>query len=514
MFCHNCGRKLPNQAHFCPSCGTVVPEDACTEQTVPAPQSAPPPPSKAGLFKNKSKAPKAKKPPKSGKKLLRFAAAAAAAVAVIALVWWLLSRPPVISIPDPAHFFGISAQEEEGYHLIAHEFTFNSNTDQQARDKADAYVELLDSSKYPYVLKDSYESTVLSWTNYIYELDYTGSDKVKSKDAPCDVRIRYEPGNSTNNGVPALYIWFYDHYKYEFTPAETYAAPASSPEAPAPEESTAPSAPADVSQAPAQTEPAAAPSAPAEPVLAPSAPATVTVQKAPTDLPDPGPFLGGLNRNEDQDSYGGHLVSYKFDLDEGRDPAEEYRQLLERWGNLELDWVGEPFSWEGRTYTSYFYKYVGEGDVTAIEVIDDISDVQLSISYYADRGYILLTLYYAPEMNVIDSGEKASSFPEDFVGSSSGTSSGGSSSSGSSFSSTSSSRNNSSPKTDCYKCRGDGDITCSRCNGAGGKEKRESVPNYSGSLSGPKYATTWETCSKCRGTGEMTCTACNGSGTN
>lgn len=92
--------------------------------------------------------------------------------------------------------------------------------------------------------------------------------------------------------------------------------------------------------------------------------------------------------------------------------------------------------------------------------------------------------------------------------------SGGSSGSSSSSSSSNSSGSSSSGKSErkCYKCSGDGDITCTNCNGRGGKEVRESVPNYSGSTSGPKYSTTWENCYKCHGSGEITCTNCGGDG--
>lgn len=97
---------------------------------------------------------------------------------------------------------------------------------------------------------------------------------------------------------------------------------------------------------------------------------------------------------------------------------------------------------------------------------------------------------------------------------SSGSSSTGSSSSsstgGSSSGSSSSSRQPSTPEIKCYKCHGDGDVTCSNCNGRGYKIKYVSSPNYSGHSSTSRESK--ETCYKCHGSGEITCSTCGGDG--
>lgn len=100
--------------------------------------------------------------------------------------------------------------------------------------------------------------------------------------------------------------------------------------------------------------------------------------------------------------------------------------------------------------------------------------------------------------------------------SSSSGSSGSSSASGSSSSSGSSSWSSSSSSSQrvrtkrCTKCGGDGKVSCSRCNGSGGKYVYVSSPNYSG-----RSKTTsrkWESCSKCRGGQTQSCSTCGGDG--
>ena len=90
---------------------------------------------------------------------------------------------------------------------------------------------------------------------------------------------------------------------------------------------------------------------------------------------------------------------------------------------------------------------------------------------------------------------------------------GSSSGSGSSSSSWSSSHSSSSGiKTRCYKCHGDGKISCTNCDGRGYKTKYVSSPNYSGHSRTSQEVR--ESCFKCSGGGRITCTNCGGSGYN
>lgn len=89
---------------------------------------------------------------------------------------------------------------------------------------------------------------------------------------------------------------------------------------------------------------------------------------------------------------------------------------------------------------------------------------------------------------------------------------GGSSGSGGYVSSIGGSSSNSGTKTRCYKCHGDGRISCTNCDGRGYKTKYVSVPNYSGSSKTSEEVR--ENCFKCSGGGRISCTNCGGSGYN
>ncbi len=65
----------------------------------------------------------------------------------------------------------------------------------------------------------------------------------------------------------------------------------------------------------------------------------------------------------------------------------------------------------------------------------------------------------------------------------------------------------------CIRCSGRGTVTCSACDGRGGREEYSHVPNYSGSTRGSSTARTWHNCSKCGGSGSMYCPDCGGRGT-
>ena len=62
----------------------------------------------------------------------------------------------------------------------------------------------------------------------------------------------------------------------------------------------------------------------------------------------------------------------------------------------------------------------------------------------------------------------------------------------------------------CYKCGGDGKITCTQCNGKGYQVTYVSSPNYTGKQKTSKESRS--TCLKCHGAKEITCTRCNGEG--
>ncbi len=60
------------------------------------------------------------------------------------------------------------------------------------------------------------------------------------------------------------------------------------------------------------------------------------------------------------------------------------------------------------------------------------------------------------------------------------------------------------PRSHCSKCHGSGKITCSRCDGKGGKYIYDNSTRSTGR--------TWQYCSKCGGDGKVECTTCGGDG--
>lgn len=231
--------------------------------------------------------------------------------------------------------------------------------------------------------------------------------------------------------------------------------------------------PSSTGDAPAADSPASSPKA-----EAPAADGAV--------LPDPGIFLGGLSRDEDTASSGGHLVSYSFDID-GKEAVQEYLKLLKS-GSYHLEQQpSDPtwnFSYEGTDYTQYVFDYTGSEDVDSVTELDAAGAVILLVNYYNGQGRIGLSLTYSDGFTLVDPGERASDPPRDLNGS--GGSSGGSSASSGSKGSV----------KDCAICKGTGD--CSVCGGDGYL--------YS-SASGKEDRNCW----KCHNH-DGKCTTCNGTG--
>ena len=61
-------------------------------------------------------------------------------------------------------------------------------------------------------------------------------------------------------------------------------------------------------------------------------------------------------------------------------------------------------------------------------------------------------------------------------------------------------------QTPCIKCHGNREVTCTQCNGSGGKWI------YVNSAIGGNSGRHWENCFKCKGSGKITCPRCHGTG--
>lgn len=150
-------------------------------------------------------------------------------------------------------------------------------------------------------------------------------------------------------------------------------------------------------------------------------------------------------------------------------------------------------------------------------------DCHIALQHQVNSKYI--NLYFSNDFQLADLGARSADEPKEiaatvktgnYTASSSSSSSSSKSSSFSPSSSKSISSSSSSSKKEtvrtkrCTKCGGDGEVSCSNCNGKGYKTKTVSSPNYSGK--GKTSKTVKENCYRCHGSGDVDCSKCGGDG--
>ena len=216
---------------------------------------------------------------------------------------------------------------------------------------------------------------------------------------------------------------------------------------------------------------------------------SVTYDANSTYLPSPDAWFDGqLARDEDTDAYGGHLVSYKMDL-EDLPAVEAYVKLLaeDRRFQLEMaDSSEEDFTEHaGQKYYSSYFRYTGSASTGTVDYNERVPDCAVAVAYSEDfdQGTCSMTVCYASEFTLVDDGDRCgldvtdrlggsasssggSSFRSD-GGSSSGSGGGSSSGGGSTSSGPSSSGGHWEWRTvekDCPSCVGG---RCPVCNGTG-----------------------------------------------
>ncbi len=134
-------------------------------------------------------------------------------------------------------------------------------------------------------------------------------------------------------------------------------------------------------------------------------------------LPDIGEFLR-CGRGEDmayRDS--GHLISYSFSIDDGRECIDEVIELLQNeCYQLSLYNIEDSnyISTSAMLFSFYFFSY--NGDNGAIEEVEDGYDVRVLVGYYYGQGRIGLTIYYDSDFEVIDPIVRAENKPTDYSG--------------------------------------------------------------------------------------------------
>jgi len=208
MYCSNCGAKLADDAKFCSACG---------KQTV-------------------------KKPGKK-KKLLKWLLAALVGVVVLILAVVLITnavdekkRTTVLGdIPDPEIFFGVNGDHQ--YDNMWYEHNIEFAAADVTKDMTDAYVDLLGSGEYPFVLDDIVDHFEGGMVRYVFE--YDGWQELYDAD-PWQIMVEYNPNyeqvivNICNSGnfdlVPVAPYVREEAAEEVDTPAEPEPAPTPAPE--------------------------------------------------------------------------------------------------------------------------------------------------------------------------------------------------------------------------------------------------------------------------------------------
>ncbi len=176
-------------------------------------------------------------------------------------------------------------------------------------------------------------------------------------------------------------------------------------------------------------------------------------------LPDLGIFLQ-CGRGEDMSAYGGHLVSYSFDMDEGESIIDDVLDLmLEPAYQLEFDRREEQdtISSSGTLFEDYYYVYTGDATIDKIDILGQVCQLRLSVAHYYSQGRIGMTLYYSSDFTLVDPGKQLKYPPTDFSGNPVSGVSGSSGSTGSNIPEFA--------RPDCSICHGTGD--CQVCGGDG-----------------------------------------------
>ena len=218
-------------------------------------------------------------------------------------------------------------------------------------------------------------------------------------------------------------------------------------------------------------------------------------------LPDPGLFLG-LVRGEDYEHRTDDtpMVSYLFEMtEEGEKAAFSYMEfIMEEYGYEQVHYYEADYiSVTAQMFTYYYFGYTGPYDVSTIpykKYIDDPDfngtwNVTVAFLYDYMNGTIMLTVYFAPGISLIDSGMHTSYEIINLNnGDPSGNGGGGDIDIGGSTGRT---------EEECIICNGSGWRDCFTCNGKG----------YTG------YGSDMHDCpSVTCNNGRVSCTTCGGDG--
>ena len=229
MYCNHCGTKIPDGAKFCQNCGIPTVAPAVEMVAAPAEEAQ----KAVRPVKEKEIVHKANLGEKKlfGKLPLKWLLVILGGVAVLILSIVLISnaveekkRTTILgTIPDPETFFGVSGDHVRYDSWYEHNIEFEAKD--VTKDMTDAYVDLLGSSEFPFVLDDTIDHFGGGMVRYIFR--YNGSQELYDAESR-QIMVEYNPGyeqvivNIRNSG------------NFEFVPVEPYASDSVS------EESTGP----------------------------------------------------------------------------------------------------------------------------------------------------------------------------------------------------------------------------------------------------------------------------------
>lgn len=419
MYCCYCGAKLNDDAKFCSACGKPVgnaaqPANVAVEEEKPQ-------------KKLRERKPKQPQPPKEqkpegesaldkklfGKLPVKTLLGAVGTLVVVILAIVLIvsavrehKRNTVVGeIPNPEVFFGMSG-DHDYYETFWNEHDIHFRGGEVTKEMVLAYVDVLSSDKYPFVLSDTISFND-GMTRYVFV--YNGPEEIYDVYSR-QIMVEFAPYLKT----PRTTVEIYNSGNFELVSAERYTA--GGIVVPEPDSSagqggstlTGPSVSEDiwipdsgdanaaVSQAPTQST-QSKPGKPREPELVVSEIAVENKIDAPDNaVPELGAWSNGAaeaDRLVDNESpYMKYDVSYEV--------MKEYLQALQANGFTLVDTYEN--SYKGDTYLSWGFTCDAMPGAKTIEMQYD--DTPCHVTIWMDDDYDEYTIEISPSLRYYDTG--------------------------------------------------------------------------------------------------------------
>ena len=352
MYCNQCGAQVPDDAKFCQICGRAVgAELRSTAAEDPRPEDTAVPAKKKRPKRNRSL---------RLKKLLTVLGGAAALVLAAVLIVSAVrehKRTTILGeIPDPEIFFGVSGTHYryESSSRYAHNIEFE--TENVTKDMINAYVDLLNSSEFPFVMDDSINDVFSSGMRW-YLFRYNGSQELYDA-APNQIKVEYDPD------YEQIFVTIFNSKNFELVPVEPYNAENTFDESAEPADTTEP-----------ESEPQ-------------SEPETKPESSDPSVLPD---FLAHDDSGEYQllDESTPNKAIYQAETIDSAYVAVAYVELLEERGYTVVSKDVITYSTDNDKTFEWFLSH---SSVDADDVVGDApGQVRVRLNVYEDNSVISVT---------------------------------------------------------------------------------------------------------------------------